>query len=197
VFGPGQGEVLGRGTYRGDVADLPLGGPAPFWEVCAAASEVEVDEETGSIRMLRHVVVSDVGRAINPAATEGQDLGAAVMGLGQTFTEELRYDERGRLLNPDLEGYRIPGAKDVPPEFESILIENRDGPGPFGAKGVGESGIMAVSASVGNALHDATGVRVRRLPLSPERVWRALDERRKTQQHAAKTMNLSPEELRS
>ena len=190
VFGPGQGEVLGQGTYRGAFADLPMGGPAPFWEVCAAASEIEVDEATGAIRMLRHVVTSDVGRAINPAATAGQDLGAAVMGLGQTLTEELRYDERGRLINADLEGYRIPAAKDVAPEVESILVENGDGPGPFGAKGVGESGIMAVSASVGNALHDATGTRVRRLPLSPERVWRALNQTRQ----GATTMNLSPQE---
>ena len=167
-----------------------MGGPAPFWEVCAAASEIEVDEATGSIRMLRHVVASDVGRAINPAATAGQDLGAAVMGLGQTLTEELRYDERGRLINADLEGYRIPAAEDVAPEVESILIENGDGPGPFGAKGVGESGIMAVSASVGNALHDATGARVRRLPLSPERVWRALNQLR----HGETTMNLSHQE---
>ena len=174
AFGPDQGEVVGRGTYRGAVADLPLGGPAPFWEVCAAASEIEVDEATGSIKLLRHVVASDVGRAINPRATEGQDLGAAIMGLGQTLSEELRYDERGRLLNADLEGYRIPGADDVPIQLESILVENGDGPGPFGAKGVGESGIMAIAPSVGNALQDATGVRIRRLPLTPERVWRAL-----------------------
>jgi CO/xanthine dehydrogenase Mo-binding subunit len=196
AFGPGQGEVVGRGTYRGAFADLPLGGPAPFWEVCASASEIEVDEATGSIRVLRHVVVSDVGRAINPAATEGQDLGAAIMGLGQTLGEELRHDERGRLLNADLEGYRIPAAEDVPTELESILIENGDGPGPFGAKGVGESGIMAISPSVGNALHNATRVRVRRLPLTPERVWRALFEHAHTTPSAASTRALNPDPQR-
>jgi CO/xanthine dehydrogenase Mo-binding subunit len=187
IFGPGQGEVVGRGTYRGALADLPLGGPAPFWEVCAAASEIEVDETTGSIRILRHAVASDVGRAINPAAAAGQDVGAAIMGLGQTLGEELRYDGRGRLLNADLESYRIPTSEDIPPEIESILVENDDGPGPFGAKGIGESGIMATAPSVGNALHDATGVRIRALPLTAERVWRALTEPALTTSHNAGT----------
>jgi CO/xanthine dehydrogenase Mo-binding subunit len=176
TFGPGQGEVVGRGTYRGARADLPLGGPAPFWEVCAAVSEIEIDAATGAVRVLRQAVASDVGRAINPAATSGQDLGAAIMGLGQALGEELRYDERGRLTNADLEGYRIASTEDIPADLESILIENGDGPGPFGAKGVGESGIMAIGPSIGNALHDATGVRIRELPLTPERVWRALTE---------------------
>jgi len=118
------------------------------------------------------------------------------MGLGQTLGEELRHDERGRLLNADLEGYRIPAAEDVPTELESILIENGDGPGPFGAKGVGESGIMAISPSVGNALHDATGVRVRRLPLTPERVWRALLERAPTTPSEASARALNPDPRR-
>ena len=176
IFGPGQGEIVGRGTYRGARADMPLDGPAPFWEVCASGSEVEVDPATGGLRVLRHVVVSDVGRAINPLAVEGQDAGAAVMGLGRALAEELAYDDAGRLRTADLEAYRIPGTHDAPPELASILIENGDGPGPFGAKGVGESGIMAAAPSVANALFDATGVRVRRLPLTPERVWRALRE---------------------
>lgn len=178
-FGPMQGgEVIGVGTYRGQRSpDLVLGGPVPFWEVGFAATEVEVDEDTGHLKVLRLVSVADVGRAINPALVEGQDLGAVVMALGHTLTEELRYDE-GRLLNGTPADYRIPAAALTPAELGSVLVENEDGPGPFGAKGVGESGILTVAPAAANALFAAAGIRVRALPLTAERVWRALVARR-------------------
>lgn len=174
-FGEGQGEVVGQGVYRGERGDLPLGGPAAFWEVSFAASEIEVDPATGEVRVVRHVGGGDVGRAINPALAIQQHHGAAVMGLGHTLLEQLEYDDDGRLLNPNVAEYRVPLCSDLPEELECIMVENCDGPGPYGAKGLGESGTIPFAPSVGNALFNATGVRVRDLPLDPERVWHALN----------------------
>jgi CO/xanthine dehydrogenase Mo-binding subunit len=170
-FGTEQGVVIGQGASRAEPGGLD--GPTPFWEVSFAASEVKVDSATGVVSVLRHVGVSDVGCAINTAQTHEQHYGAAMMGIGHTLREELRY-ESGQLLNPNLIDYRLPTVQDVPRAMESVLVENSDGPGPFGAKGAGESGIIPVAPSIANALFDAAGARIRDLPLSPERVWRAL-----------------------
>jgi CO/xanthine dehydrogenase Mo-binding subunit len=132
-----------------------------------------VDLETGEIRLEKYVTVADVGTAINPLQAEAQDEGAAIQGLGHTLFESLVY-ENGQPLNANLVDYRVPRFTDLPRHFDSVLIENRDGPGPYGAKGMGESGIVSVAPAVGNALFNATGVRIRALPLTPERVWRAL-----------------------
>jgi CO/xanthine dehydrogenase Mo-binding subunit len=172
---PAAGEVIGQGTYRGERSALALGGPAPFWELSFAAAEVEVDAGTGQVRIVRQVGASDVGRAINPAQAVQQDHGATMMGIGHTLFEELHY-EAGQLLNPNLIDYRVPVCADLPDEMCAMLIENGDGPGPYGAKGIGESGILGIAPSVANAVQDATGVRIRDLPLRPERVWRALRE---------------------
>jgi CO/xanthine dehydrogenase Mo-binding subunit len=99
-----------------------------------------------------------------------------VQGLGHTLLEEMVY-EGGQLLNADLAGYRVPRAGDLPPRLETHFVENGDGAGPFGAKGVGEGGLIPVSPAVGNALARLTGVRLRELPMTPERVWRALRAR--------------------
>jgi CO/xanthine dehydrogenase Mo-binding subunit len=171
---PAGGPLVGSGEYRGETsADHPLGGPAPFWEVSVSAVEVVVDGDTGRIRVARHVGVSDIGRAIHPAQATGQHDGAAVMGLGHTLLEELRFDD-GQLVNPNLIDYRVPTFSDLPDEMRTIFVENADGPGPYGAKGVGESGIIPVAPSVANAVFRATGARIRELPLTPERVWRAV-----------------------
>jgi len=88
------------------------------------------------------------------------------------------YDANGQLLNPSLVDYRVPGFHDVPEEFHTVLLENGDGPGPYGVRGMGEGGLLSVAPSVTNALARATGVRIRDLPLTPERVWRALKEQK-------------------
>ena len=176
-FGTG-GELIGRGTYRGERGRAPLGGEAPFWEVGMAAAEVEVDEDTGRVRVLRYVSIADIGKAINPRECEAQEEGAAMMGLGHTFYEELRYDG-GQLLNPSLIDYRVPVMSDLPDEFRSVLVENGDGPGPYGAKGIGESGLLPTAPAIANAIVRAVGVRIVDLPMTPERVWRALDARRR------------------
>jgi CO/xanthine dehydrogenase Mo-binding subunit len=179
AFGPMLGEVIGTGERRGDyIAGHPLGGRAAFYEFSCTASEVAVDEETGEVQLLRHVTVSDVGKAINPTHVHGQDEGAAMMGLGVALMEHLIFDpESGRIQNLGALDYRIPTTKDVPLEMESLVIENEDGPGPYGAKGTGESGLLCTAPAIASAIWDATGVVIRDLPLTPERVWRALRER--------------------
>jgi CO/xanthine dehydrogenase Mo-binding subunit len=175
AFGPMHGEVIGTGERRGDYrADHPLGGNAAFYEFCVTASEVAVDPETGEYQLLRHVTVSDVGKALNPTHVAMQDEGAAMMGIGQTMMEHLVFDGSGRIVNLGALDYRIPTTKDVPLEMESLVIENEDGPGPYGSKGTGESGLLSTAPAIASAINEATGVVIRDLPLTPERVWQAL-----------------------
>jgi CO/xanthine dehydrogenase Mo-binding subunit len=172
-FGMPGGELIGRGYMRPDGA---LGKTFPlFWETGMGGAEIGVDLETGAVTLHAYVTVADVGKAINPVQAEGQDEGATIQGMGNTLFESLEYDN-GQPLNANLVDYRVPRFTDLPEHFESVLVENHDGPGPYGAKGMGESGIVSVAPAVGNALFDATGVRIRDLPLTPERVWRALQE---------------------
>jgi len=170
-FGMPGGELIGRGDMRpgkGFGSTFPL-----FWETGMGGAEISVDAETGEIKLDKYITVADVGKAINPIQAEGQDEGAAIQGLGPALFESLIY-EHGQPLNANLVDYRVPRFTDLPDQFHSVLIENGDGPGPYGAKGMGESGIVSVAPAVGNALYRATGVRIRQLPLTPERVWRAL-----------------------
>ena len=172
-FGNDGGELLGRGyvtprRHGGRLAQSPV-----MWEVGISAAEVELDEETGAIRIPHYVSVADVGKAINPQQCEGQDEGAAMQGIGHTLFEEMLYED-GQLLNPNLIDYRVPTFAELPDNLETILIENEDGPGPYGAKGLGEGGIVAAAPAVANAIFRATGVRIKELPLTPERVWRAI-----------------------
>ena len=176
-YGSSRGEVISIGSDRSNfVAKHPLGGAPAFWECVCIAVEVEVDAETGLVRIPKLVLVSDVGKALNPLQVATQDEGAAVMGLGHTLMEQLILDEHGRVLNLGALDYRIPTIEDVPLEMHSLLIENGDGPGPFGAKGVGEGGVLAVAAAVGSAVSEAAGVVIRDLPLTPERIWRAIQK---------------------
>jgi CO/xanthine dehydrogenase Mo-binding subunit len=173
--GPARGEIISVGSARSAyVAGHPLGGHAAFWELACFAAEVLVDPETGMTTISKLVVASDVGKALNPLQVEAQDEGAAVMGLGHTLMEEVILDEHGRIVNLGALDYRIPTMQDFPRDLRSLLIENEDGPGPYGAKGAGESGILAVAAAVGAALGEATGIYFRDLPLTPERIWRAI-----------------------
>jgi CO/xanthine dehydrogenase Mo-binding subunit/aerobic-type carbon monoxide dehydrogenase small subunit (CoxS/CutS family) len=176
-FGMSGGELIGRGVVAPGRTAAPLGGSTPFWEMAVGAAEVSLDEETGALRVERYVSVADVGRAINPLVLEGQDEGAVMQGLGHTLMEEMVYED-GHLLNGTLLIYRVPRAEDVPDSLECRFVENADGSGPFGAKGAGEGSLVPVSPAVANALARLTGIRVRELPLTPERVWRALRARR-------------------
>jgi CO/xanthine dehydrogenase Mo-binding subunit len=172
------GEISAMGEARKEAeADHPLGGSAAFFEFNATAVELSVDEETGDITIHRHVAVSDVGRSINRLQVQMQDEGAAIMGLGHTLMEHYIWDAAGRIRNLGAIDYRIPTSMDLPLEMLSDTVENADGPGPYGAKGMSEGALLPVAAAVAAALRDATGVVIRDLPLSPERVWRALQDR--------------------
>jgi CO/xanthine dehydrogenase Mo-binding subunit len=169
------GEVIGLGEMRKEaMPEHPLGGTAAFYEFNCTAVELEVDRDTGDITIHRHVTVSDVGRALNPMQVRGQDEGAAIMGLGHTLMEQYILDETGRIRNLGAIDYRIPTSMDLPVAIESAIVENGDGPGPYGAKGMSEGALLCVAPAVAAAVRDATGVSIRDLPLTPERVWRAL-----------------------
>jgi CO/xanthine dehydrogenase Mo-binding subunit len=174
-LGPFQGEIVGRGTFRGKKdARHPLGGLSDFWEVVFTAAEVEVDRATGKVDVRKLVNVSELGLAINPLQAKAQEEGGLLMGLGHTLMEELVYDERGKLLNAGPLDYRIPTAMDIP-VIKTDFMENRDGPGPFGAKGIGEGPVLAVAPAIADAVYDAVGITMKDLPLTPERVWNALN----------------------
>ena len=170
-FGKGSGgEMIGRGEAGPEITnnELPV-----FWEVGMGTAEVDIDRDTGAVTLKKFISVADVGKAIHPEHCVAQEEGAAMQGIGHTFFEQLIYDN-GQLINSNLVDYRIPTFSEVPEEFHTVLVENGDGPGPFGVRGMAEGGILSVAPAVCNAIDRATGVRIRDLPLTPERVWRAL-----------------------
>jgi CO/xanthine dehydrogenase Mo-binding subunit len=177
------GELIGNGMARKEgEPGHPLGGSAAFYEFNCTAIEAEVDPETGEILLHRHATVSDVGKALNPLQVQMQDEGAAIMGLGHTLMEHYIFDDAGRVRNLGAIDYRIPTSKDLPLEMLSDMVENEDGPGPYGAKGMSEGALLCVAPAVAAAVHGATGVVIRDLPLTPQRVWEALEERRRARE---------------
>src|SRR5262245_17693944 len=175
-FGLAGGELIGRGEVAPEGSGSYAEGPV-FWEVCVGAAEVAIDEDTGRVRVLKTATVADVGKAINPQLVERQDEGGTLQGLGNALYEEMVYED-GLLLNETLLDYKVPGFEDVPEEMHCIIVENGDGPGPYGAKGCGEGSLAAVTAAVATAVADA-GVPVTELPLTPERVWRRIQDLKK------------------
>ena len=165
------GELVGRGYAHSGMAPNP-GNPL-FWEISIGGVELDVDRETGEVQVKNYVTAADAGKALHPLQCEGQDEGSAMMGFGHTFYESLQF-EGGQMINSTLIDYKVPTFADVPEAFESILIEDGNGPGPYGSKGLGEGGIIPVAPAVANAIAWNTGARIKELPLTPERVWRAL-----------------------
>ncbi|HXG50894.1 MAG TPA: xanthine dehydrogenase family protein molybdopterin-binding subunit [candidate division Zixibacteria bacterium] len=177
-FGSRAGEIIGRGLYRDKrTPKAVLGSPTTFWEVAWGGVELEVDTETGAIQLLNYVSATDVGKAINPEQVEGQDEGAVMFGVGHTLLEELVYDS-GQPLNANLVDYRLPTFGDLPQNLTTVLIENGNGPGPFGAKGMGEGGLLPLAPAIAGAVSRAVGVRIQDLPLTPPKVWTAIQARR-------------------
>jgi CO/xanthine dehydrogenase Mo-binding subunit len=174
VFLSKAGELIGRGAYQ-DIksSKAALGSPTTFWEISWGGAEVEVNRDTGEIQLLKYISLADVGKAIHPVLCEGQDEGGVMTAIGHSLLEEMVYKD-GQLLNPNLVDYRVPTFEHVPKEFETILVESQNGPGPFGSKGTGEGGLLPVASAIGNALYRATGLRLYDLPLTPEKVWRGL-----------------------
>ncbi len=176
-LGRWNGELIGNGRMRKPTApDHPLGGTPAFYEFNCTAFEIEVDTDTGEILIHKHVTVGDVGKALNPLQVEAQDEGAAIMGLGHTLMEHIILDGEGRISNLGALDYRIPTTKDVPLALQALSIENADGPGPYGSKGVSEGALLCTAPALAAALTQAAGVVIRDVPLTPERVWRAIQD---------------------
>jgi 4-hydroxybenzoyl-CoA reductase subunit alpha len=177
-----RGTIIGTGQYR----PPPLGGKfkgaavgtSPAYGCSAQIAQVKVDLETGKVKVGRIAAAHDCGQAINLTQVEGQMHGCVSMGLGEALMEEVVFDERGAVKNPSMADYRIPTALDMP-EIDTIVVESNEPNGPFGAKEVGEGGIMPTIPAILNAIYDATGVVVDELPASPERILAGLIEQRK------------------
>ena len=176
-YGMQAGNIVGTGSYKPDYVppDTATGltpNATPFWMAAGSGVEVEVDKETGQLRVLRLINVADVGNPINPKIVETQLSGAALMQLGFTLFEKMHFDG-GQVSNASLADYKIPGIHDVP-AMESETVEAWQSNGPFGAKGVGELATFGVSPAIANAIDDAVGVRLTELPLTAEAIFRAL-----------------------
>jgi len=177
-YGMQAGNVIGSGIYKPDYTPPAPGtgqspNVTPFWMVAGAGAEVEVDTETGHVKITKLVNVVDCGKAINPKSVETQISGAALMHLGFTMFEKMHIDG-GQVTNASLADYKIPSILDIPTDMLNEAVDANQASGPFGAKGVGESGTFAVSPAIANAIEDAVGVRLTELPLTAEAVYRAL-----------------------
>ena len=177
-YGMQAGNVIGSGSYippykptDHDTGQSPEA--TPYWMIGATGIELSVDTETGHVTIERLITVADLGTALNPEIVATQLSGAAIMQLGFTMTEDMVYDA-GQVTNANLADYKIPGFFDIPPVIENVVVEAEQKSGPFGAKGVGESGTFGVSPAIANAVDDAVGVRITEMPLTPEKVFRAL-----------------------
>jgi len=171
------GNIIGTGSYIPNYVSPDQQGltpdATPFWMVGGAGVELEVDTETGHVRVTRLVNVADLGRPINPRIVETQLSGAAVMQFGFTMQEKIEFDS-GQVTNASFADYKIPSILDIPTDMTNEAVEAEQRSGPFGAKGVGESGTFGVSPAIANAIEDAVGVRLTALPLTAESVYRAL-----------------------
>jgi len=167
-------EIVGKGSCTFERNEqIPLGYPTPFWEIGLGAAEIEVDEMTGEVKILKFRSITDVGRMINPLHCRGQEEGGVLFGIGQTLLEELVYED-GHLVNPNLADYRLPRFRDLPESLVSLIHEEEEIAGSYQPKGSGESGILAVSAAVCNAIYNRTGIRMLELPVRRENMWKAM-----------------------
>ena len=157
---------------RGSVHDM---NPSPVTSFTAQVAEVSVDPETGAVRLLRLTTAHDVGRILNPTDHQGQIEGAVVQGIGYGLSEDLTVNE-GKVDSANFGDYKIPNVKDIP-ALETIILASESGPGPYHAKGIGENPVGPVAPAIANAVEDAVGVRIRDLPITAEKVYRALMDR--------------------
>ena len=177
LYRKGGAPIMEKGTFDANSERMDpktkygnISGAYPFGVHMA---EVEVDEETGKVKILAYVAAHDLGRAINPMAARGQIIGGVAQGIGYALTEELVF-ERGHIVNSSFTDYKIISAEDMPP-VTTILVETLDPSGPFGAKGLGEPTIVPVAPAIANAIYDALGVRMKSLPITPEKILKALE----------------------
>ncbi|HKD57527.1 MAG TPA: xanthine dehydrogenase family protein molybdopterin-binding subunit [Hyphomicrobiaceae bacterium] len=173
-FSSTGGPIAGHFEYNADGAGVSFG-----THIC----DVEVDPDTGAVKILRYTVVQDAGKAVHPSYVEGQMQGGAVQGIGWALNEEYWYDEDGRLQNPSFLDYRVPVASDVP-MIDAVIVEVPNPGHPYGVRGVGETPIVPPLAAVANAIAAATGVRLTHVPMSPPRVLQAIVAGAKAKNHS-------------
>ncbi|MHB1404668.1 MAG: 4-hydroxybenzoyl-CoA reductase subunit alpha [Desulfitobacteriaceae bacterium] len=175
-----KGPLVGKGSYTppklGGKFKGAAVGTSPAYSFAAQVTEVEIDEETGEVKILEAWDVHDCGKVINPALLHAQVHGAFYMGMGESVWEEVLFDDKGKILNPNLAEYRLPTALDMP-KFNSELVDSYEPNAPWGVKEVGEGATTPTMGSISNAIFDALGVRINSLPMSYEKIWRALKDK--------------------
>lgn len=180
------GPIIGRGVFMPEFTSTNAnpetsqgGHPNVHYTVGAAAVIIEVDKQTGKIKVKRIVEAIDAGKALNPSLVTGQIIGGVLQGLSTAIYEEMKFDHRGKMLNPNFTDYKIPTALDVPDEIVPIIIEVPQPDGPFGARGVGEHPMIPVAPMIANAIDDALGIRLNSMPLTAEKICLTMLEKEK------------------
>ena len=169
VYDPGRVRISKENDFYGDIsATYPL---------AAHFAEVKVDPETGEVTILKYVAAHDIGKVINFDGARGQIFGGVMQGIGYALTEEIKY-ENGQVMSDDLTDYLIPTSMDMP-QIVPLFVESLDPVGPYGAKGLGEPTLVPVAAAIANAIHEATGVRFKDLPITAEKIYMALEKRQR------------------
>ena len=178
------GPILGRGTFLPEFSTAKSnpetgqgGHPNVHYTVGAAAILLEIDKQTGKMKVLKVAEAIDAGKALNPSLAKGQIVGGLVQGLATILYEDMRYDENGKLLNPNFTDYKIPTAKDIPDEIIPIIVEVPQPDGPYGARGIGEQTMLPAAPMVANAIEDALGIRILSMPITAEKVAMAYAEK--------------------
>jgi carbon-monoxide dehydrogenase large subunit len=171
--------VIGKGVFIPHGLTFPdpatgQGNMAASWTFGCQGVDIEIDLDTGRIDVLRMVSAQDAGRIINPDTARAQVEGAMIMALGAALMEQIKLDPDGRIRNPGLVDYRILTSADIPP-IEVIFFETDDATGPYGARGLGEHGIVAVPPALANAVAAALGIEFYDIPITPEKIIAALD----------------------
>ncbi|MFH1618357.1 MAG: xanthine dehydrogenase family protein molybdopterin-binding subunit [bacterium] len=181
------GPVMGRGVYMpkfSTAVNAPQRGRGrrtnAHYSTGAGGIVLEIDRRTGKMKVLKAAIAVDAGRAINPVLVRGQITGGLLQGLATVLYEDMRYDRKGRLLNPNFSDYKIPTALDIPEEVIPVIVESPRHGGPFGACGIGQHPMIPVAAMVANALEDATGLRIKSMPLTAEKIVHELKKKRGT-----------------
>jgi CO/xanthine dehydrogenase Mo-binding subunit len=177
-FGMQGGTLVGEGQVKTSTKnEFGEKSTSAFWFLAAGAAEVEVDIDTGKLKLVKYAAAVDVGKALNPLGCRQQLSGAAITGIGQALFEEIVYDN-GQMLNPNFVDYVLPSLGDMPALIDPISVEVPDPSGPFGAKGIGESALIPVAPAIANAVFDAVGVRIKDLPIKAEKIFLALEAKK-------------------
>jgi CO/xanthine dehydrogenase Mo-binding subunit len=178
------GPIVGRGMFMPEftsaISDPETGQggkPMVHYTVGASAIRIEIDKQTGRVKIPRVVLAVDAGKAINPDLVKGQIIGGILQGLGTVLYEDMRFDDKGKLLNPNFTDYKIPTSLDIPDEIIPIIVEVPQPDGPYGARGIGEHTMIPIAPIVANAVEDALGIRIKSMPITAEKIALAIKEK--------------------